>query len=243
MNTENNLTAFLIQFRRSAEIFWQNAPERPISYFQQAGVGGTSWQQGTCWKPGLSSEDIRDIEAGFDLQFPEEYYQLLRVLNTTNKGYRAFGLRGNKLQQCADRPIFYDWQNGQGDISDAWEATLEGLMFDVQYNSLWLESWGAKPETSEAQQAQLAKLIKAAPALLPVSGHRYMISYPLSEGCPVISVWQSDIIIYGVNLQHYLQQDFGPLCKDVAGRFVSQQMQNNVFNEAKAIPFWGELIC
>ena len=237
-----DLTEFLLEFRRSAEGFWQSAPEHPLSFFQAAGVGGTSWQRGTVWKPGLSNKDIEEIEARLDLRFPQEFHQFLRVLNTTDKGYRAFGYRGSTFAQSADRPIFYDWKNGQGEIRTAWKWVLDGLIFDVQHNALWLESWGNKPEGEEAQRRVLSELIETAPALLPVSGHRCMINHPLSYGCPVISIMQADIIMYGVNLQDYLQKDFSALCRNVEGKVFSHDLQNEVFHEMKSIPFWGELI-
>jgi hypothetical protein len=42
---------------------------------------------------------------------------------------------------------------------------------------------------------------QAAPGLIPIHGHRYLPTLPVEPGNPVLSVHQTDIICYGLNLE------------------------------------------
>ncbi|WP_204296787.1 hypothetical protein [Actinoplanes campanulatus] len=47
------------------------------------------------------------------------------------------------------------------------------------------------------------------PTLVPVYGHRYLPAGAGGHGHPVLSVYQTDIIYYGVDLLDYLHREFG----------------------------------
>jgi hypothetical protein len=44
-----------------------------------------------------------------------------------------------------------------------------------------------------------------APKLIPLLGHRYLPADPCEAGNPVFSVYQSDVIYYGANLQDWMR--------------------------------------
>ncbi|MFZ5439189.1 MAG: hypothetical protein ACOZQL_04230 [Myxococcota bacterium] len=52
-------------------------------------------------------------------------------------------------------------------------------------------------------------LLAHAPKLVPVFGHRFLVTEPLRAGNPVLSVYQSDIIVYGNSLADDLAHEFG----------------------------------
>jgi hypothetical protein len=76
-----------------------------------------------------------------------------------------------------------------------------------------------------------------------VIGHRYLLAEPCVPGNPVLSIWQSDIVVYGHDLRDFLLHEFEDLLglgdweavrpKPSSGRDLS---------DYEAIPFWGELI-
>jgi len=139
-------------------------------------------------------------------------------------------------------PSFYNWQTDTEAIEAAYEWLVEGLLFDVQYNNLWPQSWGAKPTTLEEQEARLRDLVNAAPKLIPVFGHRYLLAEPCEVGNPVLSIYQADMIPYGDDLHHYFLRDFWFL----AGLEREYQRPLHAVGgqemQYEAIPFWGEFL-
>jgi hypothetical protein len=81
------------------------------------------------------------------------------------------------------------------------------MCFDIEHNSFWLESWGAKPALGEACAIARAKVADA-PHLIPIYSHRYMPDRPCIAGNPVFSIYQTDIIYYGADLFDYLCNEF-----------------------------------
>jgi hypothetical protein len=85
-------------------------------------------------------------------------------------------------------------------------------------------------------------LVAAAPGLIPVFGHRYLLARPCVVGNPVLSVYQSDIIVYGEDLRGYLLIEFGDLLGLDRERLAQERTAIERMEGCEAIPFWGELI-
>jgi hypothetical protein len=118
------------------------------------------------------------------------------------------------------------------------------LQFDVEHNDLWRPSWGPKPETLEARKARVRELVAAAPRLIPVFAHRYLLAEPCTAGNPVFSVYQSDIVVYGADLRDYLIFEFADLL-GLEARALEKEWAariNERFADFEAIPFWGDLL-
>jgi hypothetical protein len=142
---------------------------------------------------------------------------------------------------------FYNWLADMTAIEGRYAWLWEGIQFDVENNVLWPPSWGTKPASIEAQKARVRELVESAPRLIPVFQHRYLLSEPYVAGNPVLSAWQSDIIVYGANLRDYLLVEFADLLGlDEAGVRMVQKTTaahiNDRFNQFCAIPFWGEFL-
>jgi hypothetical protein len=103
--------------------------------------------------------------------------------------------------KAVERPGFYHWLRDEAAIRDAFQWPIEGLAFDVENNVLWPESWGLRPENANDRRARVAELVAKAPPLLPITGHRYVVA---AEPTIVLSVYQSDIIIYGRDMRAFL---------------------------------------
>ncbi len=56
--------------------------------------------------------------------------------------------------------------------------------------------------------AQVEELIRTAPRLIPICGHRMMPDEPCAAGNPIFSVHQTDIIHYGFDLDDYFRIEF-----------------------------------
>ncbi|NGM50156.1 SMI1/KNR4 family protein [Caulobacter sp. 602-2] len=125
-----------------------------------------------------------------------------------------------------------DWTRDHEAIAEAFAWPYEGLLFDVGNNGLWWPEWGPRPDRADERAAALRRAVDAAPRLIPVLGHRYMPETPGEAGNPLFSVHQADVIVYGIDLSHYLQVEFGG---DAAPFDVNR-------GRLKTIPFWSELV-
>jgi hypothetical protein len=142
-------------------------------------------------------------------------------------------------------PSFYDWIHGADSIRSAQERVVDGLTFDVEESNLWPESWGAKPNTAGEREQRVRELVAAAPTLIPVFEHRFLLAEPCEAGNPVLSIMQSDIIVYGADLHDYLVIEF-------ADELLALSPNDETVKAAKGhisdilryetIPFWGELL-
>jgi hypothetical protein len=118
------------------------------------------------------------------------------------------------------------------------------LQFDVEHNRLWLSGWGAKPSTLSAQKEHVRASVTAAPRMIPVIGHRYLLAEPCQSGNPVFSIYQSDIIEYGPDLRTYFLREFARLLGIDEDRWCKEHEANTQRAREEtyeAIPFWGEI--
>jgi hypothetical protein len=232
--------AFLRWFRERTEETWRRYPTRTFESFVTSRVGGNDWQQGTCWLSGLDEQEIATIEQHYHLHFPPDYRLFLQMLHSVDRPMVGARFARDNAMIPSTAPSFYNWQTDTESIQAAYEWLVEGLVFDVQWDNLWPQSWGAKPTTLEAQEARVRGLVNAAPKLIPVFGHRYLLAEPCEVGNPVLSIYQSDIIIYGEDLHSYFLHEFGDLVGE--GRSVHDRRRQVRLEPYQTIPFWGELL-
>ena len=164
--------------RRTAEDPWQ----RVISELKE--------RRSIPFDKGLSDAEINGTEYRFGFRFPPDLRAFLQV-----------GL------PCG--PQFPDWRSG--DEARLWEwldQPRQGLLFDIQYNGFWLTAWGERPSKLAEAFGIANELIAKAPKLIPIFIHRMMPDEPRKAGNPVFSVHQTDIIHYGHDLLHYLNEEF-----------------------------------
>jgi hypothetical protein len=239
--------AFLHWFRERTEETWQRYQTRTLEEFVASRVGGSDWQQGTRWLGGLSEQEIATIEQHYQLRFPPDYRLFLQVLHSVDQPQVGASYKDGKSLTPITAPSFFHWQRDRETIQAAEEWLVEGLYFDVQQNTLWPQSWGVKPVTAEAQEARVRELVRAAPKLIPIFGHRYLLADPCEAGNPILSIYQSDMVIYGVDLRHYFLGECGDLVgvgkEDLQESLViSRQVRQQRWEMYQAIPFWGEFL-
>jgi len=139
---------------------------------------------------GLTDDEIVRAESKYDFHFPDDLRQFLQT--ALPRGY----------------PIFPDWRSGDEEwIRSMLRWPLEGVLFDVEHD-FWLPEWGVRPARTEAAKLVAESYVNRAPRLIPIHKHRMMPDRPQQEGNPVLSVWQTDIIYYGFDLDDYLRHEF-----------------------------------
>jgi hypothetical protein len=170
---------------------------------------------GVQFEKGLSDSEVQQIENVYSFRFPPDLRQFLQFALPV----------GNH---------WLDWRNdSKNKILEGFNWVYEGIYFDIEHNSFWLEEWGEKP-SKLSEMCEIAKLnIQKAPKLIPVFSHRYIPETPNLAGNPILSVYQTDIIIYGSNLQIYFQEEFGYY-------FDKNERLENI--EPRKIEFWTKLV-
>lgn len=222
---------FLAWLKDRTERAWAQVTERSLSDYQAAGVGGTSWRRGTLWTGGLSEAEITAAERRHRLTFPADYRIFLRTLHATTPWRTGARFADDRSMRPVERPAFFDWRHDDDAIRAALAWPLEGLLFDVENNVVWPEAWGPRPTTPLERKARLEELVAQAPRLVPVVGHRYIV--PVKPHV-VLSVYQSDIIVYGSDLRSFLLAEFASLLA-----LPRDPTWGNAV--ASGVPFWGGL--
>ncbi len=244
-NVPDKFDAFLPWLKDRTEAAWAIHQTKTLDAFRAEEVGGSSWRTGTKWQIGLDQPRIDALELQWELKFPRDYRQFLSVLNAPDRGVYSVGWSDDPpygMEEEDDVPSYFDWQKDDEEIIDALNWPLEGLLFQVEESSLWLDSWGERPGKATDVREKLDQLVAAAPMLIPITGHRYLLANSLEAGNPVLSVYGFDIISYGSNLKNFLLLEFSSLLGlDFAE--VSEGANVGMTQEKiAAIPFWGEVM-
>ncbi|MCX5399688.1 hypothetical protein [Streptomyces sp. NBC_00102] len=141
--------------------------------------------------PGLTERELDAVEARFGFTFAADHRVFLSA-----------GL------PCGSSR-WPDWRDGDPeDLAERLARPVEGALFDVEHNVFWHPAWPPRPaDVSDALRVARAEL-ESAPQLVPVYGHRYLPGTAGEYGHPVLSVYQTDIILYGNDLADYIQHEF-----------------------------------
>lgn len=140
------------------------------------------------WAAGYSREELDRAQEEFDLVFPPDLVDLLRDRRPA---------RG------------YDWRTDRQQIREMLARPLDGILFDIEHDNLWIDDWGDIPPDEAGRREIATAAVRSAPKLIPLVGCRYLPGEPCEVGNPVFSVHQTDIIYYGANLDHYFANEFG----------------------------------
>lgn len=165
---------------------------------------------------GMSSQEINEIEALYDINFPNDLKQ--------------FYAKGIPISDG-----FYNWRNKSDEniklINKMLSNPIRDLTSDVIDDCFWCDEWGSRPDNLYEAEKDLLDHYNDAPKLIPIYFHRYIPSVENNVSPPIFSVRGSDVIYYGENLISYLEIEFGM-------KKFNELNQNNCCY----IPFWSDLI-
>jgi hypothetical protein len=172
-------------------------------------------ESGTCIDAGLTVEEFAPIENTFSFHFPPDLRQFLTT-----------GLPSSSP--------WIDWRRSSDTKArERLVWPLQGICRDIEKNDFWLEEWGQRPARLTDAIAIAARAVSDAPVLIPIFGHRYIPATPSESGNPIFSVYQTDIIYYGVDLLDYLHNEF---------RVEFGRDQYGIHGDIRSIPFWSRLV-
>ena len=170
--------------------------------------------------PGLTDAEFARIEQDYDFEFADDH-----------RAFLAAGLPLNAPAPWRRRSPWPDWRDGDpGDLRERLDWPVDGVLFDVERNALWHPSWGQRPAgTSEALRTARQHLSRAL-RMIPVFGHRYLPAGRGTYGHPVLSIYQSDIIVYGTDLAGYITCEF------------SRRLISADWAPPPMAPFWSDFL-
>ncbi|GLY94250.1 hypothetical protein [Actinoplanes sp. NBRC 103695] len=142
-------------------------------------------------RPGLSDAELAAVEHEFAFSFADDHRAFLA-------GGLPFG-RG-----------WPDWRDGdRAALRERLALPVDGVLFDVVQNDFWYGGWGPRPASEEAALDVARTGLVTAPRMIPVYAHRYLPAGRGAHGHPVMSIYQTDIVCYGNDLEDFLHREFG----------------------------------
>lgn len=159
------------------------------------------------WGPPYGREELEAAQKRFAIRFPPDLFELL--------------LR----RRFARSP---DWSKDDEAIRHLLESPLEGLLIDVERNGLWPSFWGPRPAALPDRLEKAAKLVAAAPKLIPLGPNRYIPELPHERGNPVFFVFLGDVRYLAADLDDYADR-------------LSTGAKRLPPRSRKPIPFWTQL--
>ena len=150
--------------------------------------------------PGLTGTELARIERDYEFEFADDHRAFLTA---------GLPLNGPPQEGRAWHKPWPDWRDGDpGELRQQLDWPIEGAFFDVVNNALWHPAWGQRPaDTRKALNAARQHLAQA-PKMIPIYGHRYLPAGRGTCGHPVLSIHQTDIIVYGTDLADYITNEF-----------------------------------
>jgi hypothetical protein len=160
---------------------------------------------------GLTDDEVKRVEVALSAHIPPDLKLLLLEGVPISEGFRNWHEDPQKI------------------IADSQDAIEQSLMFDIEQNDYWHESFSDKPKDIEDAKQQALAVVRTWPALMPIYAHRFITTNPQGFGNPVISVSQAvDSIYYGYNLADYLRREFEISLPVVIPK------------EPPRVPYWGD---
>lgn len=174
--------------------------------------------------PGLTEPEFARIERDFGFEFADDHRAFLAAGLPLNTSPQAGGARYRQWP---------DWRGGDpDDLRQQLGWPVEGALFDVTHNVLWHPSWGERP-ADPGQAIQAARWhLSQAPTMIPVYAHRYLPAGHGTYGHPVLSICQTDIIVYGTDLASYITSEFSGSGWSLPADWTPPPM----------VPFWSEFL-
>ena len=176
-------------------------------------------EKGILFDTGLTNNEISQLENKYGFGFVPDLKAFLQTalpISTKFVNWRK-GISSESENETIQSILNWPW---------------DGMKFDLEHSDYWHETWGKKPDDL-MQKIKVAKeYFDTYPKLLPIYGHRFMPSLPNEMSNPVLSVYQMDIILYGIDLADYFAGEFGFALPD---EYVRPELKHNIY-------FWGEFL-
>jgi hypothetical protein len=197
-----NFTEFLYWIKERTELFWSIDPNTSTNDFVCE-----DWIYGAKWI-GLSESEIDKIEIKYSIKFTSEHREFLKILHTIDRKEKldyTNSFEKDNETLIKEVPFFYNWMIDEVEIRERINWPFKTIYEDVVgENGVWLESWGKRPKSEIEIKKIYTDWFNNNPSLIPLTSHRFLVSETDLKYNPVLSIWGSDIIVYGWSLKTYL---------------------------------------
>jgi hypothetical protein len=157
-------------------------------------------------QPGLTDAEFARIEQDYGFRFADDHRAFLA--NGLPVHTRPEPQLAGVIKTYSDP--WPDWRHGDpSTLRERLDWPTSGVLFDVLNNNHWYEGWGPRPPDPKSARALAEQLLTHVPTMVPVYGHRYLPAGRGTWGHPVLPIWQTDIIYYGLDLADYIDRGFG----------------------------------
>jgi hypothetical protein len=176
--------------------------------------------------PGLTDAEFARVERDCEFEFADDHRAFLAAGLPVET--RAPYERGNPWP---------DWRHGRRrDLREILGQPVEGALFDVEYNALWHPSWGQRPAEISTALSTARRHLARAPKMIPVYGHRYLPAGRGTYGHPVLSIYQTDILMFGTDLADYIAIEFR------RRSMIPDLTPPPGWTEPPMVPFWSDFL-
>jgi hypothetical protein len=144
----------------------------------------------------LTNRQLDDVEAALGIELPFEIGLLLVIGVPEGEGW-------------------WDWRDDPAAQLAGWnQGVLSGIQFDIRENEFWSTHFGPRPDAIDDRLSAAATAVAALPQLFPIHGHSAVPAtiadgFASASGNPVLSIVQTDVIVYADDLAGFLHRDFG----------------------------------
>jgi len=252
MNIPEDYIEFLHWVKATTETFWSKE-----AVPQEEGLSPEEWVRGAKWI-GLEEKEIDAIEQKYQIKFTSEHRAFLNILHTIDRQEPVERYDENEALYYRKESFFHNWKTDEEELNYRFDWVFETIFDDILgVNKPWLESWGkVRPKSEAAKKKIFLNWLNQAPKLIPIFGHRFVVSEPSDCDNPILSVYGSDIIVYGWNLRHYLLRELKEHlelmyweCDEEYGYSIEPGKELEAIDayeygaaKNKTIPFWEEMI-
>jgi hypothetical protein len=224
-----DINGFLYWIKAQTEAFWTHP--------QESGAASKcpKWARNAKWI-GLEDAEIDAAEQKYQLKFTPDHRAFLRILHTLDKAQPvAYYEDDSEEPKTRLESFFHDWRDEKS-IRERLNWVAESMIWSLEQGD-WLDGFGEKPETTAEQLQVLENWLEKAPKLIPIFGHRFIISEPCAAGNPILSVYGLDAIVYGWDLRDYLLNELKSILRLKPSTLTR-------INQPKAvkIPFWEDIL-
>lgn len=161
--------------------------------------------KGFLFDTGLSDQEISEIEKRYGIKFPKSlisFYQEGLLIGCES----LHGISGEHLKSD-----FMNWRDTSRENVKAIKAWIrwpfESIFWDIENGQFWVHGWD-EPKNFDEKKARFMEEMKNEPRPIPIFGHRCILAKEGADDPPVLSMYGSDIIIFGNNLKDYLAYEF-----------------------------------
>ena len=169
-------------------IEFKSVTERVFESATIAECWGFQIQKNTKWNTGLTEDEIVSLEKQFGFDFPNDYVEMLKVFNGFDTKQISIDPDGVEKPQYERRCYKYP------DDLEKTKWLLDEINQNIEYANATLTEAGFDPAQVEG--------------FIPLYGHRALVVLENKQQTPVLSIWGSDIIVYGDSLIKYWCHEF-----------------------------------